>query len=222
MGLALLPALSTRPRQTRILDDIPCGGHGWIPVVLLDLSDPNQGCPSPWRELTQNNRRMCESLEIQNYCDGPSYPVGTTYSRVCGRVTGFATDVPYAFFPSEVRTRYLDGVSITHSSLAQHIWSFGASHASPTNRCPCENSALGNTVVPAFVGNNYFCETRDKIDLWDGVDCNTACCTFNSPPWFDVTLPKPTSADIEVNICSIGTVGADEDTFVQYAEIYIQ
>ena len=120
------------------------------------------------------------------------------------------------------RSEYLDGVSITHSSLVQHIWSFRASSAD-INRCPCENSDRGQAYAPAaFVGNNYFCETIDKVDLWDGVDCNTACCTFNSPPWFDVTLPEPTSADIEVNICSAGAVGADEDTFVQYVEIYVQ
>ena len=57
--------LLTQSRQnasaaTRSL--LPCGGHGWVPVVQLDLSDPNQGCLSPWWELTQNNRWMRESL----------------------------------------------------------------------------------------------------------------------------------------------------------------
>ena len=40
---------STRAAISSILDDIPC-------VVLLNLSDPNQGCPSPWQVLMQNNR----------------------------------------------------------------------------------------------------------------------------------------------------------------------
>ena len=41
--------------------------------------------------------------------------------------------------------------------------------------------------------------------LWDGQGCGptSSCCTFNSPPWFNVTLPFPTTDNIEVRICNL-------------------
>ena len=36
--------------------------------------------------------------------------------------------------------------------------------------------------------------------LWDGQGCGptSSCCTFNSPPWFNVQLSSPTTDDIEM------------------------
>ena len=58
--------------------------------------------------------------------------------------------------------------------------------------------------------------------LWDGQQCEGTCCTgTNSPPWFSVQLPAPTTDTIEVSICADeGTY--NEDTPVQLLEIYVQ
>ena len=90
------------------------------------------------------------------------------------------------------------------------------------------------SLVPTFVGQNYFCESitsgyRSGVfypngdPLWDGQECGptSSCCTFNSPPWFNVQLPNPTTDDIEVRICSDhGTV--DGDTPIQLIELFVK
>jgi hypothetical protein len=91
------------------------------------------------------------------------------------------------------------------------------------------------------VGNNYYCETAYHDDtagtcfvtsmffpddpLWDGQQCDDegTCCTgANTPPWFSVDLPSPTSDDIEVRICGDEDTKYNEDTPIQLLEIYIQ
>ncbi len=45
---------------------------------------------------------------------------------MCGRITGYALSTPDAFRGSEnssAHTECLDGVSLTHDSPRQHIWS---------------------------------------------------------------------------------------------------
>jgi hypothetical protein len=58
--------------------------------------------------------------------------------------------------------------------------------------------------------------------LWDGEQCEGSCCEgAQSPPWFSVQLPAPTTDMIEVSICcDQGTL--DEDTPVELMEIYVQ
>ena len=91
--------------------------------------------------------------------------------------------------------------------------------------------------IPSFVGQNYFCESgltqySDGINgplfsngdpLWDGQGCGptSSCCTFNSPPWFNVRLSSPTTDDIEVRICGDEGIG-NEDTPVQLIELYVK
>ena len=83
---------------------------------------------------------------------------------------------------------------------------------------------------PAFVGNNYHCESGYSSQrdpgvvfltgdlLWDGIMCEGKYYD-KSPPWFSVTLPVPTSDDIEVRICG----HADgEDAPINLLEIYLQ
>ena len=57
----------------------------------------------------------------------------------------------------------MDGVSLTHGSPRQHIWTFAAAlsrqvSTSHPNYCPCITSAQGNE-PPDFVGEDYFCDS---------------------------------------------------------------
>ena len=55
------------------------------------------------------------------------------------------------------------GVSLTHGSPQQHIWTFagGASEARPNweEACPCDASI--SITIPPFVGGDYFCESAE-------------------------------------------------------------
>ena len=58
--------------------------------------------------------------------------------------------------------------------------------------------------------------------LWDGQQCEGSCCEgTQSPPWFSVQLPAPTTDTIEVSICCDQET-EDEDTPVELIEIYVQ
>ena len=206
----LLPSIST-----------PCGGQGWRPVVTLDMGDPSEQCPSPWIEASSPARSCYANL--RDNCAGLRFPTPGVYSRVCGRGVGYTGYFPDAFYngygqnDGGINDAYLDGMSITYGSPHQHIWSFGNGHSS---RCPCESTdRLAAPLPPSFVGNNYFCDGANGA-LWDGLDCTDACCTFNSPPWFDVTLPTPTSDDIMVRLCS--DEQTNESPRIQLLELYIQ
>ena len=116
----------------------------------------------------------------------------------------------------------MDGVSLTHGNPRQHIWTFAAAQDEfgtfPSGNCPCinTNQAAQATPPPAFVGNDYFCDTgsEERVQvafygddpLWDGAGCGplNTCCSFNTPPWFYKQLPQPTTDDIEMRVCRDG------------------
>ena len=211
-----------------LLLNITCGESGWTQVIDLDMSDPSQQCPSPW-DLFDTPVRSCSEKSLPG-CKGFSVPVPTgTYFRVCGQVTGYATRTPDAFINrGDIDSGYLDGVSLTHGSPRQHIWSFAAGHPSRIQfggasfRCPCDNTDRSTAPLPpSFVGDNYFCDGEYNGALWDGEDCTTNCCTFNSPPYFTTTLPAPTSDDIEVRICGDQEM-SNEPVHVSHVLLYVQ
>ena len=128
---------------------------------------------------------------------------------------------------------------MTHGSPRQHIWSFagGADEllTVPISSCPCVTGSMNGDRIPSFVDQNYFCETginftftdgpfyTNSDPLWDGQGCGptSSCCTFNSPPWFNVTLSPPTTDDMEVRICGDQPI-TNEDTPVQLIELYVK
>jgi hypothetical protein len=139
-------------------------------------------------------------------------------------VIGFGSGSPNGFYNGYGRNpgggidhAYLDGISMTHGSPRQHIWSF-ASGFGGSPHCPCENI---HAPLPPFIGDDYFCDDVRNGALWDGAQCTTSCCTFNSPPWFNVTLPVPTSDTIEVRICADQTF-ANEKTQISVMDIYVK
>ena len=221
--------------------DHPCGGSGWRRVAYLNMSDPSQQCPSVWREYTTPHRTCGRRSITTGTCEGLNYSTGSVqYNQVCGRIIGYQIGSTDAFNgPALIDTYYVDGVSVTYGSPRQHIWSFvnGLDEmlSYPQYTCPCVPGSTAGNRIPSFVGHNYFCETGINFTftsglfysngdpLWDGQGCGptSSCCTFNSPPWFNVQLPSTTTDDIEVRIC--GTSGInDEDSPIQLMELYVK
>ena len=219
----------------------PCGGTGgWRRVAYLDMTDPNTTCPSCW-QLTGHSKRTCGKVSTGHFtCDSVFFPVcGGAYTSVCGRIKGYQyerTDAFESYHDGQATTideAYVSGVSLTHGSPRQHIWTFAAgySEGDPTraDSCPCD--ATISISVPPFVGGDYFCESGTNSEhsftfypddpLWDGASCTSSstCCTFNNPPYFTKQLPNPTTDDLEVRLCRMD--GGD-DTPIEFMELYIK
>jgi len=228
-----------------LLQSYSCGGStGWRRVGYLNMSDPSQQCPFEWQELTTPFRVCGRRSNTTGSCEGLNYTTGSEqYDQVCGRIIGYQIGTPDAFRGSSqsIDSTYLDGVSVTYGSPRQHIWSFAGgleeeNFYDPVTLCPCVTDSTNGNLIPSFVSQNYFCEsgiarwdTRtfafwpNGDPLWDGRGCGptSSCCTFNSPPWFNVQLSSPTTDDIEVRICGDDRIG-DEDTPIQLIELYIK
>ena len=228
------------------VDTLYCGGTGWRRVVYLDMTDPSTTCPSGWL-LTGYSKRTCGRASGGSLtCYSVTFPVsGGEYSRVCGRIKAYqwvATEAFAAYHDGHVATidgAYVDGISVTHSSPQQHIWTFaaGLSEGDPTSSgaCPCDSSYTIR--VPPFVGEDYFCESgvnepwdwdrhrtlHSNDTLWDGENClsSSTCCSLHNPPYFVKQLPTPTTDDIEARIC-LSYHSRDENIAVELIELYVQ
>ena len=225
---------------------IPCGGStGWRRVAYLNMSDPSQHCPSTWQEVTTPHR-VCGRRFIggSGSCEGVTYSTRSEqYDQVCGRIIGYQRGTPdgFTYGPNvSINTYYVDGVSVTHGFPRQHIWTFAAGldegTVHPLSTCPCVTGSIAGSHIPSYVDQNYFCETGvlywggilgvfypDGDPLWDGQGCGptSSCCTFNSPPWFNVVLPSLTTDDIEVRICNRADARC-EDSPIQLIELYVK
>ena len=131
-----------------------------------------------------------------------------------------------------------DGISITYGMQHNHIWSY---MLPKVMRCGMIHLIVVHVLVSRlgfhpqqFITENYYCESGNPTDsaddneffsndpLWDGQQCEGTCCNgTNSPPWFSVQLPTPTTDMIEVSIC-LNQNTADEDTPIELLEIYVQ
>ena len=170
-------------------------------MAYLNMTDPSEECPRGFRLYNQNGIRACgrpasSSGGCQSSVQFPTY--GVPYSEVCGRVTGYQYSMPDAFHTPIVgiHSHY---VSLTHGSPHKHIWSFAAGSIQ---------------TPPAFVGNDYFCESgcpghyQERLypdHLWDGEGCGsleTVCCQAAGLPWFHKRLSAPTGDNIEMRICT--------------------
>ena len=215
-----------------------CGTGLWWRVAYLDMTEPLQQCPSAWREYNTSAVRACGRPESSTRsCAAVIYCTNRLYSRVCGRIIGYQVANPDAF-NNNYYGRDLDGVTISHGAQQDHIWSFAAgltergSNYRQSN-CPCSPLA-GTRPNAANIGDSYFCESGNPTDgfedgqlyssdrLWDGQQCEGSCCKgTQTPPWFSVQLPAPTTDVIEVSICCDQDT-EDEDSPVEIIEIYVQ
>ena len=216
-------------------------------MVYLDMTDSSTTCPSGW-QLTGYSKRTCGRVSAGSFtCDSTTFPVsGGEYTRVCGRIKAYQWGRTVAFYSYHVGFRttidgaYVDGVSVTHGSPQQHIWTFaaGRSEGNPTGTyvCPCDASR--DIRVPPFVGEDYFCESgvneawgfsrhsrtfRSTDTLWDGEDClpSSTCCSQRNPPYFIKQLPTPTTDDIEARMC-LHWPSIYVNIAVELVELYVQ
>ncbi len=221
-----------------------CGGLGWTLAASLSMTDPTQNCPSAWYEDTRSGKRLCfRQTSSSAGCDSVIFSThGKEYTHVCGRAIGYqyATGDAFGEPPGTIDNYYVEGLSVTHGQPGDrtHIWTFavGVDEVGTNSAtCPCVNPA-NIAFVPSYVAANYFCESGVPYPhgfsygvlypddpLWDGDGCgpNSDCCSFNSPPWFTVELPTPTTDDIEVRNCGDQST-SNEDTGIELIEFYIR
>ena len=217
-----------------------CGPGLWHRLAFLNMSDPAHQCPFAWREYNTDGVRACgRPVTSEGSCPAIFYFTGRQYSRVCGRVIGYQFATPDAFERRSDREIDLDAININYGAQRNHIWSYVAgwtqSNSSSTeSQCPCSTDNGQGSEPPSSIGDNYYCESGNPHEnfmfnhlytndpLWDGQQCEGTCCNgTNSPPWFSVPLPAPTTDIIQVSICcDQGT--NDEDTPVELIEIYVQ
>ena len=218
----------------------------WLRVAQLDMRDPTHKCPSGFKTTTPvvSTGRYC--TRKADGCSSHYYPVyGYSYQTVCGKVIAYQEGKPDAFYPSSstyqtIDDVYVDGVSITHGSSRNHIWTFAAAMHEDLSfmrhLCPCTNSRSpqnNNIFIPSFVGENYFCDTGcastaipkqfyGNNPLWDGNGCgefHECCDRQESQEYFCTVLPAPTTNAIEVRICADQK---DEQIHLQQLELFVK
>ena len=223
-----------------------CNGiaGGWMRVASIDMTDSNDTCPPGLNTIVEGSHTLC-ARNTETGCSSTVLPVcGVQYSRVCGKIIGYQQKSPDAFYPyihggqTTIDSYYVDGISLTHGSPRNHVWTFAAAlHEYNSHRdsvCPCTNTRNNPPPdVPPFVGQDYFCDTGSENSfqhiiygddpLWDGAGCGqfNTCCSFNSPPWFLKEISPPKNDDIEMRLCADQT-RSDEDITFETLELYVQ
>ena len=179
---------------------LSCGGvtGGWIRVAELDMTDSSHQCPSSLRQRTDSGKRTCRIDPTRIICSSVVFPIKNDriYSQVCGKIIAYQFGSPDGFGGGSrgnaitIDENYVDGISLTHGNPRHHIWTFAAVSDELGSACPCISSNSISFSSPAFVGEDYFCDTGSAdrwehtfyVDdpLWDGAGCGplNTCCSF--------------------------------------------
>ena len=219
------------------------------------MSDSTEEYPPGFRLYQSGGLRACgRQSSSSGSCQSVKFSSnGINYSQVCGKVVGYQYASADAIDQTrgtgltshnDINSHYVDGISLTHGSSRQHIWTFMAGlieasiYIDGRFNCPCSQGSLQNSTIPSFIGNDYFCEsgnpsTNSKIDfstlytvdpLWDGKGCGSleqTCCQAPGLPWFHKVLNSTTTDYLEMRVCGDQETN-DEDVPVNYYEIYIK
>ena len=203
-------------------------------VAHINMTDPGHSCPQGLRYIAPSSKRMCIHSHSGPGCSSVTFPPhGVNYTKVCGRARGYQFASTESFlghyrYNQSLEGSYVQGLSVTHGSPRNHIWTFAAGLSKDrqpyTYQCPCGQVRFIST--PGFVGENYYCESgwdgntifyQWHLDdpLWDSQGCpiGSTCCNRGGP-WFSTTLTEEVSDDIEVRWCHNGRktdyVGVDQ------------
>ena len=241
------PTTPTPIATTPIIPTYTCGGTGgWRRVVYLDMTDPSTTCPSGWNATGFSKRTCGRATDGRDTCDSVQFSTGSEYSRVCGRIRAYQWGITEAFRNYHygldtvtIDNAYVDGISLTHSSPRQHIWTFAAGGSEGTQSaswvCPCDATRIIH--VPPYVGEDYYCESgvngrwsytyhytlHSNDTLWDGENClsSSTCCSLHNPPYFVKELPASTTDNIEARICLFKEFYR-VNIAIELVELYIQ
>ena len=227
------------------MDELCGSGGGWTRLAYLDMSDATVNCPSEFRLYQSGGVRACgRATSSGRTCVSVQFPSnGISYSQVCGRVVGYQWGTPDAVDHAiggsanhyDINSYYVDGVSITHGSPRQHVWTLMADYHYD---CPCSQGSIQNSTLQSFIGNDYFCESGNPSTdgtyqlilytsdpLWDGKGCGileSVCCTSRpSLPWFNKVLNTNTTDYLELRVCG-DQHAHDEDVPVSFYELYVK
>ena len=199
--------------------------QGWRRIAYLDMNSSHaSSCPEGF--VSRNDPSACVRGSSSPGCSSVIYHNHnlTTYSKVIGHVYAIPYYSPDGFakfgkerpdFPT-LDQNYVDGVSITHGTPRQHIWTvtFSTNHIA-LNCSTCVRNK------PSFVSNHYSCE-----ELL--VNCSTDQCRIAgqrqcvaNEEFFYRDLPHATSDNLEVRVCRDETQG-NEDISISLLEVYVQ
>ena len=130
--------------QDFIVPRIGCGAGDWYRVAHLNMNDSSQQCPPAWREDISRGIRVCARpivSESTPHCLSALYTVDRQYTnlKVYGRAIGYQFGSTDAFrsnlFMVTIDDAYMDGISITHGSPRNHIWTYTAASSTNSNVC---------------------------------------------------------------------------------------
>ena len=174
-----------------------CGGvtGGWRRVAELDMTNSTNVPVVSNSALTPTSGRVGSLLRDASRSPSPlphwSIPKCVEKSR--------HTSMGFLMHLEVVMWMVLVSLMETQDSTSGHLWQHDYDEVSshPAYNCPCTNinTASQASPPPAFVGNDYFCDTGSSgtamqrvfygdDPLWDGAGCGplNTCCSFNNPP----------------------------------------
>ena len=222
-----------------------CGIAGVMRIGYLNVTRTTTMCPDPLALYTVSGKKLCgPSNTDKTKCDPLIFHTHhVPYNVVCGKAVGYGYYANCGFHYStssgynNIDSPYLSGLSITNRKKGQrqHIWSYvGGYRETSSHTCNCPCAATPGRVAPAFVGNDFYCESgthstpakqwHTSNPLWDNKGCyrSSRCCNHgcNRAPWFWKTLPVEATSDIEIRWCQPNGIGSDK-TGIEQLEIYV-
>ena len=151
-----------------------CGEPGWTRAAFINMTDGSQSCPNELAEMNYTGIRVCKR-RVHNACDSVNFIAPVSYTKLCGCIIGYQIGTSDAFCAFQnycdyrrfhytdraytIDDVYVDGLSLTHGTPREHIWTF-ANAINDVDRnhadfmCPCTLTGLSGITIPPFVGNN--------------------------------------------------------------------
>ena len=139
------------------------------------MNDYSQNCPPNWLEYNTGGIRTCRRKSSGPSCDSKIIPSnGTQYTEICGRVVGYQhgqTAAVYGNKVQDINSYYVDGVSITHGTPRQHVWTLMAglnqkgSSVYRDYQCPCHRGGSYSN-IQSFIGNDWYCESGNPYMIF--------------------------------------------------------
>ena len=226
---------------------------GWTRIAHLNMTQPSATCPVGLRTVNYSNidHHLCGKEGDRGGCSSVHYTAPVIYTKVCGKVRGYQFGSPDGIGPDigqglqlniGINDSYLDGVSITYSTNPRkHLWTYAAGVNELVNGlspvvCPCSKQYNTEYPPPAFIGQDYYCESGNPQDsdwspvlyaddpLWDGEQCSEQeepCCNNSTMPWFIKTLTEETKDSVEVRVCRNENED-NEDVLLETIEIFVK